>query len=1107
MHKLATPLYLSAFLCLSSATGVLGVEQDVTKYGTPIARVTQPVGGGNWDIEVIRDGVFPPTAIGIDAGPSSAQYDTWDGANTADEDWVGYEFAGELTFTKLVFQEGKHFFDGGYFDPPESLVVQVLGADDEWTVAGGSWNPPYQGLSTGGQIIGFETFTWTLDPPAEGKAIRIWGEPGGTADFISVGELRAFADLDGDLPAAAFTCSPKVGSAPLAVSFDASASTGTALSFDWDFGDGATGTGVTATHTYTSVGSFLVTLTVTATLSGVPFEAKATAQVVVGLRVSDIGRPIALFPNPTGGGNHDIEVIRDGVKPALAFGTNAGSSAQQFDTYHGGGFTLEDWIGYKFDCTFTISMVVFQEGKHFFDGGYFDPPGSLVVQYREPGTGDWLPADGEWDPPYQGEYTDGQIICFETFVWEIPGGVEADGIRIYGTPGGSAYFTSVAELEVFADSDDIIPAAVFTATPTEGGAPLAVTFDASASIGKDLAYAWDFGDGETGTGKVVTHTYTRVGNFTAKLTVTAIVEGSCVATSTATTRIKTAFNLAPLGEIIARVTVPLGGGNHDPEVIRDGVRPAVTIGENAGDSQLQYDTWDGANLAEEDWIGYTFGCQYRFAQLVFQEGKHFFDGGYFDPPESLVVQIHNPATDSWVDAPGDWEPPYQGQYTDMEIRNFETFVWNIDPPTQGDGIRIYGTPGGSADFISVAELEVYVAGVLGTAPRAAATADVRAGVAPLTVTFDGSTSTAPAGSRYEWDFGDGGTAAGVTAIHTYTAPGVYRARLTVTSLSGVCSVASIDVRVYPSPFTTLNGFVRQWLILGPYVQAGGANPAPEIMEGDYLTDGIDFLDSDILPREGLAVPTDYAIAQSDGLATVARSDANPDGVPTWLAWQDGDDTIDVQEVYQTIPLDNVMVYACVYVTNELAEPLVLDIGCGSDDAIEVILGDAIVHTNSVARGWGAAEEIQDVIAAVTLPPKVKVRLLVKVFQGGGGVGFRLRFQKADGTPVFEPDISFSLEPGEGTEARFRRGDSNADGAINITDGVFTLNYLFLGGPEPPCAEAADANDDGAANITDGIYILNYLFLGGPAPPAPGPDVCGPDPAGSPALGCVSYTKC
>jgi hypothetical protein len=101
-------------------------------------------------------------------------------------------------------------------------------------------------------------------------------------------------------------------------------------------------------------------------------------------------------------------------------------------------------------------------------------------------------------------------------------------------------------------------------------------------------------------------------------------------------------------------------------------------------------------------------------------------------------------------------------------------------------------------------------------------------------------------------------------------------------------------------------------------------------------------------------------------------------------------------------------------------------------------------------------------------------------------------------------------PGE--EVVFYRADPNNDGAANITDGIYVLNYLFLGGPAPTCKESADPNDDGVVNITDGIYILNYLFLGGPVPVAPGPpgkgSPCGPDPVGSKGdLGCESYTRC
>ena len=81
---------------------------------------------------------------------------------------------------------------------------------------------------------------------------------------------------------------------------------------------------------------------------------------------------------------------------------------------------------------------------------------------------------------------------------------------------------------------------------------------------------------------------------------------------------------------------------------------------------------------------------------------------------------------------------------------------------------------------------------------------------------------------------------------------------------------------------------------------------------------------------------------------------------------------------------------------------------------------------------------------------------------------------------------------------FLRGDSNDDGEINLADAVFTLNYLFLGGPEPICMAAADFDDDAEIALTDAVRSLNFLFLGGPPPPEPYPEE-GIDPTED--LGC------
>jgi hypothetical protein len=89
-------------------------------------------------------------------------------------------------------------------------------------------------------------------------------------------------------------------------------------------------------------------------------------------------------------------------------------------------------------------------------------------------------------------------------------------------------------------------------------------------------------------------------------------------------------------------------------------------------------------------------------------------------------------------------------------------------------------------------------------------------------------------------------------------------------------------------------------------------------------------------------------------------------------------------------------------------------------------------------------------------------------------------------------------PGGGT--RFRRGDVDASNAIDISDAVGILSYLFQGTGTPPCLEAADTDDNGEVDITDAVNNLGYQFLGQPPPDAPGPTNCGPD-ADAPFLGC------
>ncbi|MDH3892401.1 MAG: VCBS repeat-containing protein [candidate division Zixibacteria bacterium] len=66
-------------------------------------------------------------------------------------------------------------------------------------------------------------------------------------------------------------------------------------------------------------------------------------------------------------------------------------------------------------------------------------------------------------------------------------------------------------------------------------------------------------------------------------------------------------------------------------------------------------------------------------------------------------------------------------------------------------------------------------------------------------------------------------------------------------------------------------------------------------------------------------------------------------------------------------------------------------------------------------------------------------------------------------------------------------DYDANDQINIADIVALVDYMFTGGPNPPCTGEANVNGDGVGesepwDINDLIYLIDYMFGGGPPPP-------------------------
>ncbi|HEX8123184.1 MAG TPA: PQQ-dependent sugar dehydrogenase [Solirubrobacteraceae bacterium] len=139
------------------------------------------------------------------------------------------------------------------------------------------------------------------------------------------------------------------------------------------------------------------------------------------------------------------------------------------------------------------------------------------------------------------------------------------------------------------------------------------------------------------------------------------------------------------------------------------------------------------------------------------------------------------------------------------VSEFETGIWNNTDmtfgPVQGGGRALYVVKPTTPEIRKI----TYIAAG-NRAPVASATATPTQGAAPLTVQFNGTGSTDADGNAltYAWDFGDGATATGSTASHTYAANGTYTAKLTVTDTLGAKDTTTVKIEVGNKPVPVID---------------------------------------------------------------------------------------------------------------------------------------------------------------------------------------------------------------------------------------------------------------------------------------------------------------
>ncbi len=229
------------------------------------------------------------------------------------------------------------------------------------------------------------------------------------------------------------------------------------VSVTWDMGDGVVWNENLSSYTYKNAGKYTIKCTVT-NINNHSLEFTDTDEISKGYTPNDtgagpvrniaqLGLPLCSVSAPTGSGSKDINVIRDGVKPAKG----AWEPLKQYDTYTGAVSGRDEYIGYLFDKNYKISALNMTEGMHFENGGWFTDGSMKIEVYKVDSAtkkGTWSAIDFTVSP----EYPKGNEMSlfgagFEEYKFSFDEIVCA-GIRIIGKAGGSAAFFGVAELEV-----------------------------------------------------------------------------------------------------------------------------------------------------------------------------------------------------------------------------------------------------------------------------------------------------------------------------------------------------------------------------------------------------------------------------------------------------------------------------------------------------------------------------------------------------------------------------------------------------------------------------------------------------------------------------------
>ncbi|MEW5924650.1 MAG: PKD domain-containing protein, partial [Candidatus Zixiibacteriota bacterium] len=550
--------------------------------------------------------------------------------------------------------------------------------------------------------------------------------------------------------------------------------------WEWDFGDGATSHDQNPSHTYNSAGYYTVTLKVSNDC-GEDEETKVEY--------------VTIYPEPIA--DFSSDVTSTCVGGTIHF-TDMSNYAESWNWDFGDGETSDDRNPshtYNAAGTYTVTLTIKNrcgdddEVKVDYIRIYPEPTAEFTSEIRETCAGETI------------SFIDRSSYAL-VWSWDFGDGLSSNEQNPSHTYTTAGIYTVSLTVQNPCGGDDTVmvdyvtihpkPTADFTSDNVEGCVGTDISFTSLTTNADSVR--WYFGDGGESDEANPSHTYTKEGTYTVKLT---------------------AYNSCGSDEEIKEEYIKIYSGptaDFTADILEgcQGMTVAFT-NLSTGSNQWSWDFGDGATSSEQN-PSHTYNMAGKFTVSL----KSSNSCGDDTETKTDYIIVHQGPLADFSATPRSGERPLTVDFTDLSTSPLGIKSWSWDfgdseTSTERNPQHIYATPGTYSVTLTVTDdcgkdsesKEEYIY-VIDTC-KIDFTYEPSEGCAPLLVSFNGTTTGPCEIGSWTWDFGDptsgsNNTATGRIVTHTYNTPGKYTVKLTGEDYSGTKVITKTDcIAVYGKP--------------------------------------------------------------------------------------------------------------------------------------------------------------------------------------------------------------------------------------------------------------------------------------------------------------------